>query len=67
MKVTRIMSNTATSEFDKAATFYGAILGLRLLMDHGWFKTYGSEARMTVQVSFATEGGSGTPVLDRGR
>jgi len=64
MKVKRIMSNTATSELDKAASFYGGILGLELLMDHGWFQTYGSNAKMTVQVSFGTEGGSGTSVPD---
>jgi catechol 2,3-dioxygenase-like lactoylglutathione lyase family enzyme len=39
-------------------------MGLDLMMDHGWFQTYGSDARMTVQVSFGTEGGSGTPVPD---
>ncbi|MCC5883918.1 MAG: VOC family protein [Halomonas sp.] len=64
MKIKRIMSNTATVELDKAAAFYGGILGLELLMDHGWFRTYGSGEKMTVQVSFGTEGGSGTPVPD---
>lgn len=64
MKVKRIMANTATAELDKAAAFYSDILGLDLLMDHGWFRTYGSDAKMTVQVSFGTEGGSGTPVPD---
>jgi catechol 2,3-dioxygenase-like lactoylglutathione lyase family enzyme len=64
MKVKRIMSNTATSDLNKAATFYGGILGLELLMDHGWFRTYGSDAKMTVQVSFGSEGGSGTSVPD---
>lgn len=39
-------------------------LGLDLLMDHGWIRTYGSQAEMSVQVSFASEGGSGTPVPD---
>ncbi|WP_224750160.1 hypothetical protein [Halomonas sp. ML-15] len=52
------MSNTATEELDKAAAFYGDILGLELLMDHGWFRTYGSNEKMTVQVSFGSEGGS---------
>lgn len=33
-------------------------------MDHGWFRTFGSDAKMTVQVSFGSEGGSGTPVPD---
>ncbi|MBA2781089.1 VOC family protein [Billgrantia kenyensis] len=64
MKVKRIMANTATEELDQAAAFYGDILGLDLLMDHGWFRTYGSDAKMTVQVSFGIEGGSGTPVPD---
>jgi catechol 2,3-dioxygenase-like lactoylglutathione lyase family enzyme len=64
MKVKRIMSNVATSDLKKAKAFYGDILGLELIMDHGWFQTYGSGATMTVQVSFGTEGGSGTPVPD---
>lgn len=58
------MSNTATFDLDRAASFYRDILGLELVMDHGWFRTYGSDAKMTVQVSFASEGGSGTPVPD---
>lgn len=64
MKVKRIMANTATRDLDKAAAFYGDILGLELLMDHGWFRTYGRDEKMTVQVSFGSEGGSGTPVPD---
>lgn len=64
MKVKRIMANTATSDLKKAAGFYGGVLGLDLIMDHGWFQTYGSDAKMTVQVSFGTQGGSGTPVPD---
>lgn len=64
MKVKRIMANIETSDVDKAAAFYGDILELDLLMDHGWFRTYGSDKKMTVQVSFGSEGGSGTPVPD---
>jgi catechol 2,3-dioxygenase-like lactoylglutathione lyase family enzyme len=33
-------------------------------MDHGWIQTYGSSAKMDVQVSFASQGGSGTSVPD---
>jgi len=33
-------------------------------MNHGWIVTYGSPATMRVQVSVASEGGSGTPVPD---
>ena len=59
MKVKRIVANIA-----KATRFYRDILGLDVLMDHGWLVTYGSAAKMTVQVGVATEGGSGTPVPD---
>lgn len=62
MKVQRIVSNVETSDLKKAAAFYGDVLGLDLIMDHGWFQTYGSDTRMTVQLGFGTEGGSGTPV-----
>ncbi|MDW5377715.1 VOC family protein [Halomonas sp. HP20-15] len=64
MKVKRIMSNAVTSDLSKAKAFYGDLLGLELLMDHGWFQTYGSDEKMTLQVSFGSEGGSGTPVPD---
>ncbi|RSZ30677.1 MULTISPECIES: VOC family protein [unclassified Variovorax] len=64
MKVKRLVANFATPEPARAAVFYKDILGLDLLMDHGWIQTYGSQAGMTVQLSFASEGGSGTPVPD---
>ncbi len=60
----RIVANIATSDVDKGRTFYGKILGLNLLMDLGWIQTYGSAAKMTVQVSALSEGGSGTAVPD---
>lgn len=64
MKVRRIVSNTAASDISKAAGFYRDILGLDLIMDHGWFQTYGSDEKMRVQIGFGSEGGSGTPVPD---
>lgn len=64
MKVKRIVSNTATANMERAKGFYGDILGLDVLMDHGWFQTYGSDEKMTVQVSFGIQGGSDTPVPD---
>ena len=39
-------------------------IGLEVLMDLGWIRTYGSRARMAVQISFASQGGSGTQVPD---
>jgi catechol 2,3-dioxygenase-like lactoylglutathione lyase family enzyme len=64
MKVKRIMHNVATKDIAAAKRFYQDILGLDRIMDHGWLVTYGSSEKMTVQVSFASQGGSGTPVPD---
>ena len=64
MKVKRIVANIAVKNVAAARRFYPEILGLDLLMDHGWIATYGSAEKMSVQVSVALEGGSGTPVPD---
>ncbi|WP_219209846.1 VOC family protein [Variovorax boronicumulans] len=64
MQVKRVVINVKALDLDRARSFYQDVLGLELLMDHGWIRTYGSQVRMSVQLSFATEGGSGTPVPD---
>jgi len=64
VKVKRIVANIDTRRIAEADRFYGEVLGLERLMDHGWIATYGSEERMSVQISFASEGGSGTPTPD---
>ena len=64
MQVKRIMANIAAEDVSAAKRFYQDILGLDVLMDHGWWLTYGSAQKMSVQVSIASEGGSGTPVPD---
>ncbi|WP_420965579.1 VOC family protein [Bradyrhizobium sp. B120] len=64
MKVNRIVANVAASDVAAAKSFYHDILGLEPLMDFGWVATYGSSETMQVQISFASEGGSGTPVPD---
>ena len=64
MKVKRITANIEAPAPEEAAAFYRDILGLDLLMDHGWIRTYGSGAGTAVQVSIASEGGSGTAVPD---
>jgi catechol 2,3-dioxygenase-like lactoylglutathione lyase family enzyme len=64
VKVKRIVSNIATPDVDKANAFYKDVLGLEVLMDLGWIRTYGSSAKMTIQVSVMSEGGSGTAVPD---
>ena len=64
MKVHRIVANIQTADVAKAEVFYQGVLGLKLVMDHGWIRTYGSSEKMTVQLSFATQGGADTPVPD---
>ena len=63
--VKRIVLNIDTQKIADAANFYKDILGLDLMMDHGWIATYGALGqKMDVQISFASEGGSGTPTPD---
>ncbi|MCC7633191.1 VOC family protein [Stenotrophomonas rhizophila] len=62
MKVKRIIANIAAPDPASADSFYRDILGLELVMDHGWIRTYAGSAEMNVQVSVAAEGGSGTEV-----
>ena len=64
MKVKRIVANISTPDVAEAKRFYQDVLGLDLIMDHGWIATYGSQEEMNIQISFASEGGSGTPVPD---
>ncbi|RWC38314.1 MAG: glyoxalase [Mesorhizobium sp.] len=64
MKVRRIVANIETSDVAAAKRFYQDVLGLDVLMDLGWIATYGSDETMPMQVSFMTQGGSGTPVPD---
>lgn len=64
MKVLRIVADMATDDASKADAFYKDVLGLMLAMDHGWIRTYTAHTKANVQISFASEGGSGTPVPD---
>ena len=64
VKVKRIVSNIPAKKLNLAKKFYGQVLGLKPLMDLGWIVTYGSNAKMTVQISFMTEGGSGAAAPD---
>lgn len=64
MQVKRIIANLPTPDPAVVDDFYRGVLGLELVMDHGWIRTCAGSARMAVQVSFASEGGSGTPVPD---
>ncbi|MFC0241847.1 MULTISPECIES: VOC family protein [Rhodopseudomonas] len=64
MAVRRIVTNIHADRLEDAKRFYGDILDMELVMDHGWIVTYASDSAMKPQVSLACEGGSGTPVPD---
>lgn len=64
MAVKRIVANIAANDLSKAKAFYGELLGLDIVMDLGWIVTFAAGATMAPQISFASEGGSGTPVPD---
>ncbi len=62
MAVLRIMPDIACSDPAKAQAFYGDILGMDLLMDMGWIRTFGGAEPVKPQISFMTQGGNDTPV-----
>ena len=64
MQVKRVVANFEATDLSRARAFYQDVLGLELLMDHGWIQTFGAKTPMSIQLSFASEGGSGTPVPD---
>jgi catechol 2,3-dioxygenase-like lactoylglutathione lyase family enzyme len=64
MKVKRIVADIAANDIAKAKAFYQDCLGLHPLMDMGWIATYGSGETMSVQITFASQGGAGTPTPD---
>lgn len=62
MTVLRIVANIAAADPQAGRAFYGELLGLDLVMDHGWIATFASAEQAVAQVSIASQGGSGTPV-----
>ena len=65
MTVKRIVANMLTAEPGLAKAFYGSILDMHPVMDHGWIQTYAAGGDPAgPQLSFASEGGAGTPVPD---
>ncbi len=64
MAVQRIVLNIAAERLAEAEAFYGDLLGMEIVMDHGWIMTFASDGAARPQISVASEGGSGTPVPD---
>ncbi len=64
MTVKRIVSNIAVDSVDEVQRFYSEIFDLDVVMDLGWIATLASGEVAPIQISFATEGGSGAAVPD---
>lgn len=64
MAIIRVVPNIATEQMEAAKAFYGELLGMTVAMDHGWIITFVGSGMAAPQISFAIEGGSGTPVPD---
>lgn len=64
MQVKRIVANIHAEQPEAARKFYSDILGLDILMDLGWIVTMGNSENMQTQISFMSEGGSGTKTPD---
>jgi catechol 2,3-dioxygenase-like lactoylglutathione lyase family enzyme len=64
MAVKRIVANIDAKDIAAAKAFYSDILDMDVVMDFGWIITFASECIAAVQISIASEGGSGTRVPD---
>lgn len=65
MGVLRVTANVAAQDEDvvkKTTEFYKTVFGLAVVMDQGWIATLASGSQGPVQISVASEGGSGQPV-----
>ena len=64
MSVKRIVVNIPTPSVDAVRDFYTSVFGLETVMDFGWIATLAAGDDAPVQLSIASEGGSGTEVPD---
>jgi len=64
MAVLRIVVDIETPDVAGLRQFYQALFDLDVAMDLGWIMTLSSGVTMPVQLSLASEGGSGAPVPD---
>ena len=64
MTVKRIVLDVATDRVADVRAFYAELFDLDMAMDFGWIATLASGESAPVQISIASEGGSGTPVPD---
>lgn len=54
MGVRRVVPDLASQSLEAAKAFYGEVLGLEPVMDHGWITTLADPARPGAQISLMT-------------
>jgi catechol 2,3-dioxygenase-like lactoylglutathione lyase family enzyme len=54
MAVVRIVPDLKSASLDRATAFYTQVLGLQVVMDHGWIVTLADPQRPEVQLSILT-------------
>ena len=64
MAIKRIVLDIATDRVAEVQAFYADLFELTTVMDQGWIVTLTSGITAPVQLSIASEGGSGAPVPD---
>jgi predicted enzyme related to lactoylglutathione lyase len=64
MTVLRTVADIGTTDVGEVRRFYQGLFDLDVLMDLGWIVTLSSGVTMPVQLSLASQGGSGAPVPD---
>jgi predicted enzyme related to lactoylglutathione lyase len=64
MTIKRIVTNIATDSVEEVRDFYITLFDLDVVMEFGWIATLASGQSAPMQISIASEGGSGTPVPD---
>jgi catechol 2,3-dioxygenase-like lactoylglutathione lyase family enzyme len=64
MGVSRVVPDFVSTSLASAAAFYGDVLGLLPVMDHGWIVTLADPARPQVQVSLVTHDATAPVVPD---
>ena len=64
MVVRRIVLDVTANSVPEVQAFYSDLFDLNVVMDQGWIVTLSSGEIAPVQVSIASEGGSGAPVPD---
>lgn len=64
MVVKRIVFDVSAQSVSAVQAFYADLFDLDVSMDQGWIVTLSSGQTAPVQISIASEGGSGAPVPD---